>query len=82
MENISKKFKKHDKDVGSSSLQIISLTKKILTISQHAKQMRNDKHCRTGIVKLVSRRKALMRYMKRTENSLYHSLIKELGLRG
>jgi small subunit ribosomal protein S15 len=82
MENAVKKFKMHDKDVGSTALQIISFTKKILTLAEHINREKKDKHCRRGIERMVSRRKKMLSYLKRTNFEGYQGLIKELGLRG
>ena len=82
MDKIAEKFKKSSKDVGPSSLQIISFTRRILNIAEHVKKQKKDKHCRVGIVKLVNKRKAMMAYLKKRDKIQYQALIKELGLRG
>jgi small subunit ribosomal protein S15 len=82
MDKVAETFKNHSKDVGSSALQIISFTKRILSIAEHSKEHKKDKHCRVGIIALVNKRKAMMAHLKKTDNVKYQSLIKELGLRG
>jgi len=82
MDKVVEKFKSHGKDVGSSALQIISFTRKILKIAEHVKRQKKDKHCRVGIVRLVNKRKAMMSYLKRKNKNQYQDLIKRLGLRG
>lgn len=82
MDKVVEKFKNHGKDVGSSALQIISFTRKILKIAEHIKRQKKDQHCRRGIVRLVNKRKAMMVYFQRKNNDQYQKLIKELGIRG
>ena len=82
MEKIIEKFRLHEKDVGSAAVQIINCTKRILSIAEHVKAHKKDKHCRVGVVRLVNQRKSFMSYLKRKSETQYRNLIKELGLRG
>ena len=55
----------HDKDTGSSEIQIALLTEKIETLSKHIKQFKKDKHSSVGLLRAVNRRKKLLDYLKR-----------------
>ena len=58
---------KHEKDRGSSEVQIALLTEKIENISKHIKQYKKDKHSSVGLLKEVNRRKKLLNYLKRNK---------------
>ncbi len=75
------KFKLNDRDTGSSEVQIALLTKRIRHLTEHLKANKKDKHTRYGLQKMVSQRRKLLKYLKRTETPRYQILIKELGLR-
>ena len=55
----------HDKDTGSSEIQIALLTEKIETLSKHIKQFKKDKHSSVGLLRAVNRRKKLLEYLKK-----------------
>ena len=55
----------HDKDSGSSEVQIALLTEKIESLSKHVKQFKKDKHSSVGLLKAVNRRKKLLDYLKK-----------------
>ena len=74
-------FKIHDKDTGSSKVQIALLTKRINDLTGHFKIHPKDHHSRRGLLKLVGQRRSFLSYIKRRDPSQYQSLIKELGLR-
>ena len=60
---MSKKAKEvaiHDKDTGSSEVQIALLTEKIETLSKHMNLFKKDKHSSVGLLKAVNRRKKLL----------------------
>jgi len=66
--------KKHDKDTGSAQVQIDEL-------ATHLKKNPKDNHSRRGLLKMVSKRRKLLAYMKKNEPSLYDKLIKKLDLK-
>lgn len=68
-------------DTGSSEVQIALLTARINDLTEHFKIHVKDHHSRRGLLKLVSTRRRLLDYLKRTDNIKYIGLIKELGLR-
>ena len=74
-------FKIHDKDTGSSGVQIAILTKEIARLTNHLKDHRKDNHSRRGLLGMVSRRKKLLDYLKETNTRRYNSTIKKLGLK-
>lgn len=75
------KFKIHDKDTGSSKVQIALLTKRINDLTGHFKIHPKDHHSRRGLLKMVGQRRRFLSYIKRRDLSQYKTLIQELGLR-
>ncbi|MBE9540830.1 MAG: 30S ribosomal protein S15 [Proteobacteria bacterium] len=75
------KFKIHDKDTGSSKVQIALLTKRINDLTGHFKIHPKDHHSRRGLLKMVGQRRRFLNYIKRRDLSQYKTLIQELGLR-
>jgi len=61
----SKELAIHDKDTGSSEVQIAQLTDKIKNLSNHIKKFKKDKHSSVGLLKAVNRRKKLLDYLKK-----------------
>lgn len=78
---IIKSFQRDAKDTGSSEVQVALLTARINDLTLHFKAHAKDHHSRRGLLKLVSTRRRLLDYLKRTDNDKYGKLIKELGLR-
>ncbi len=77
----SKKLAIHDKDTGSSEVQIAQLTDKIENLSNHIKKSKKDKHSSVGLLKAVNRRKKLLDYLKRNKIESYQNVISKLNLR-
>jgi small subunit ribosomal protein S15 len=77
----SKKLAIHDKDTGSSEVQIALLTDKIENISNHIKKSKKDKHSSVGLLKAVNRRKKLLNYLKINKLESYQNVISKLNLR-
>ncbi|MBU1178993.1 30S ribosomal protein S15 [Patescibacteria group bacterium] len=75
------KHRLHDKDTGSSEVQIAILTDQIKELTKHLKEQPKDNHSRRGLLKMVSKRKSLMDYLKKKNAENYSSLIKKLGLK-
>ena len=71
----------HDKDTGSSEVQIAGLTKKIENLSKHIKNNKKDKHSSVGLLKTVNRRKKLLEYLKKNKIDSYKKVISKLNLR-
>ena len=71
----------HDKDTGSSEVQIAQLTDKIENLSKHIKSYKKDKHSSVGLLKAVNRRKKLLDYLKKNKIESYKEVISKLNLR-
>tara|TARA_Y100000287_G_scaffold176091_1_gene166444 strand:- start:144 stop:392 length:249 start_codon:yes stop_codon:yes gene_type:complete len=71
----------HEKDTGSSEIQIALLTEKIETLSKHIKQFKKDKHSSVGLLKAVNKRKKLLEYLKRNKMNSYKNVLSKLNLR-
>ena len=71
----------HDKDTGSSEVQIALLTEKIEVLSKHVKEFKKDKHSSVGLLKAVNRRKKLLDYLKRNKLDSYKNVISKLNIR-
>ncbi len=73
--------KLHDKDTGSTEVQVALLTQRIVHLTEHFKTHKKDHHSRRGLLKLVSQRRRLLDYIKRTDLGRYRKLVATLGLR-
>ena len=71
----------HDKDTGSSEIQIALLTEKIENLSKHIKKFKKDKHSSVGLLKAVNKRKKLLDYLKRNKVDSYKNVLSKLKLR-
>ena len=80
-EQIVGDYKTHDHDSGSSQVQIALLTQRINELTEHFKVHKKDNHSRRGLLKMVSRRRKLLDYLKRRNINEYHAIIERLGLR-
>ena len=78
----SKELAIHDKDTGSSEVQIAILTHRIRELTEHVKTHKKDHHTRRGLVMLVAKRKKMMKYLMRSNSKSYLNVIKELSIRG
>ena len=77
----SKELAIHDKDTGSSEVQIAQLTDKIENLSGHIKKFKKDKHSSVGLLKAVNRRKKLLDYLKKNKLESYQNVISKLNIR-
>ena len=71
----------HDKDTGSSEIQVALLTDKIETLSRHIKKFKKDKHSSVGLLRAVNRRKKLLEYLKKNKIDSYKNVLSKLNLR-
>ena len=71
----------HEKDTGSSEVQVVLLTEKIETLSKHINKFKKDKHSSIGLLKAVNRRKKLLDYLKRKKIDSYKKVLTKLNLR-
>ncbi len=78
---VRKPVARHERDTGSSEVQIAVLSKKIEALTDHLKNHRKDFSSRYGLIRMVNTRRSLLDYLKRTDEPRYQSLIKELNIR-
>ena len=71
----------HEKDTGSSEVQLALLTNKIETLSKHIKQFKKDKHSSVGLLRAVNKRKKLLDYLKKNKIESYKNILTKLNLR-
>ena len=71
----------HEKDTGSSEIQVSNLTDKIEYLSKHIKKFKKDKHSSVGLLKAVNRRKKLLDYLKKNKIESYQNVLSKLNLR-
>ena len=76
-----KEFATKEGDTGSADVQVAILTERISNLTEHFKSHGKDNHSRRGLLKLVSQRRSLLDYLKKTDQGRYQDLIKRLGLR-
>lgn len=73
--------KRGDNDTGSPEVQVALLTARIVQLTEHFKQHKQDHHSRRGLLKMVNRRRSLLDYLHRKDATRYKALIEKLGLR-
>ncbi|HLS16582.1 MAG TPA: 30S ribosomal protein S15 [Paenalcaligenes sp.] len=78
---IVQEFQRQSGDTGSPEVQIALLTARIKTLGEHFKDHKKDHHSRRGLLRMVSRRRKLLDYLKNRNPEAYFELIKKLGLR-
>lgn len=78
---IVKDFQRAEGDTGSPEVQVALLTARINDLTPHFKANTKDHHSRRGLLKMVSRRRKLLDYLKRNDAEAYRALITRLGLR-
>ena len=71
----------HERDTGSSEMQVAELTQKIENLSKHISQNKKDKHSSVGLLKAVNKRKKLLEYLKNNKLSSYQNVLSKLNLR-
>jgi len=79
--NLIDQHRVHESDTGSSEVQVALITERINGLSEHFKVHARDHHSRRGLLKLVSQRRRLLDYLRRTDPQRYQGLISRLGLR-
>ncbi|MBQ1569034.1 MAG: 30S ribosomal protein S15 [Kiritimatiellae bacterium] len=78
---IKNEFQRHDRDTGSSEVQIAILTKEIQNLTEHLKANKQDYSSRYGLLRKVQNRRNLLNYLKREDEERYKALVAKLGLR-
>ncbi|MEC8355780.1 MAG: 30S ribosomal protein S15 [Verrucomicrobiota bacterium] len=79
--NIIEDNRSHDKDTGSSEVQIALLSARIAHLTEHLKTHRKDFHSRRGLLMMAAKRRKLLDYLKRTDLKRYQAIIDKLELR-
>ncbi len=79
--SIQEQYQRHERDTGSSDVQIAVLTKRIEKLTEHLKENKKDHSSRHGLIKMVSARRRLLDYLKSTDVDRYKNLIQVLGIR-
>ncbi|HYE21599.1 MAG TPA: 30S ribosomal protein S15 [Tepidisphaeraceae bacterium] len=74
-------YRIHEKDTGSPEVQIAILTKRINELRGHFDAHKKDHSSRRGLLKMVSRRNSLLKYLTRLDRQRYLTIIQKLGLR-
>lgn len=77
---IIKKFATTKGDTGSPEVQIALLTERIKELTEHLKVHKKDNHSRRGLLKMVSKRRRLLNYLRTSVEDRYRALVKTLGL--
>ena len=78
---IIKDFGLHEKDTGSTEVQIALLTETINQLMEHLKAHTQDHHSRQGLLKLIGQRRRLLAYLSKKDPKSYSTLVSRLGLR-
>lgn len=76
-----RKFQTHEQDTGSPEVQIAILSERINYLTEHFKVHKKDHHSRRGLLKMVSRRRRLLDYVRDSDVERYRKIIHELGIR-
>jgi len=80
-EKIIKSYKLHEKDTGSAEVQIALLTEEIKQLLSHLKKHPKDLHSKRGLLSMVSKRRKLLKYLKKENEKSYNKIIKAVGLK-
>lgn len=78
---ILKEHQRDNNDTGSPEVQVAILTAKITKLTEHFKTHNKDHHSRRGLLWMVSQRRKILNYLKKTDIERYRKLIERLGLR-
>ena len=80
-QNIIEENRVHEKDTGSSEVQIALLSKRIAHLTEHLKTHRKDFHSRRGLLMMTAKRRKLLDYLKRENLESYQAIVQKLSLR-
>ena len=80
-QTIIKKHARSKTDTGSPEVQVAVLTDRINHLTEHFEKNKKDHHSRRGLLMMVSNRRSLLNYLKKTKAEVYEKLIADLGLR-
>ena len=74
-------YRVHDKDTGSPEVQVALITRRVADLTEHLKTHRKDHSSRRGLLKMVGKRSALLKYLGKADKARYQKLIERLGIR-
>ena len=77
---IIKKYNIHETDTGSAEVQVALLTEEIQRLLEHLKENKKDNHSRRGLLKIVSKRRKLLKYIQKGDEKKYKEIVKKIGL--
>lgn len=80
-QSVIDKHRLHEKDTGSPEVQIALLSQRITYLTEHFKTHKKDHHSRRGLLKLVSQRRRLLDYLKKSDVNRYAGIVASLNLR-
>ena len=80
-DKVIENYQHHEKDTGSTEVQVAILTEKINSLTQHLNQNKKDSHSKHGLLKMVGKRRNLLNYLKDNDIEKYRKLIDQLKLR-
>ena len=75
-------FATNEKDTGSAEVQIAVISERIKNLTDHFKNHNHDNHSKRGLLALVNKRKKLLNYLSKKDESKYQEIIKKLNIRG
>ena len=75
------KYKMHDLDTGSPEVQVALLSEEIKQLLSHLKEHSKDFHSKRGLLRMVSKRRSLLSYLKEEDTRRHNSLLKKIGLK-
>lgn len=78
---IIEKYRLSETDTGSPEVQIAILTKRISDLTEHLKTHKKDNHSRSGLFKMIGKRRNLLNYLKKKDIERYRATIEKLGIR-
>ena len=79
---IISQFAINKKDTGSAGVQIAVISERITNLIDHFNNHKHDKHSKRGLLALVNKRKKLLKYLSKKDESKYQEIIKKLDIRG
>ncbi len=80
-QEIIEEYQREEGDTGSPEVQIALLTARIKDLTEHLKDHKLDHSSRRGLIKMVSRRKKLLKYLKNNDIERYREFIEDIGIR-
>jgi small subunit ribosomal protein S15 len=80
-QGVIKTYARHEQDTGSPEVQVAILSKRITELTDHFKLHAKDHHSRRGLIMMVSQRRKLLDYLKRTDVERYKLLLTQLDIR-